>query len=154
MNSLPCEYLAPSTVQDQGGKGVSSVNHNEMAHTALVPGPAQDTVRSPMAHSSVEGSPLPSEWLNFSCGPFISGSSMEPISLSLTSNSFNTALLLAHASIKRVGNMHALSVNESCMDFGSNDCKVVLKSRKGYVPKVFSTPLRAQVVTHSAFTPQ
>lgn len=33
------------------------------------------------------------------------------------------------------------------------DCKVVLKPRKGYVPKMFSTPFRAQVVTHSAFTP-
>lgn len=93
MNSLPCEYLAPSTVQDQGGKGVSSVNITEMAHTALVPGPAQDTVRSPMAHSSGEGSPLSSEWLNLapqpSCGPFTSGSSMEPISVSLTSTTLS-----------------------------------------------------------------
>lgn len=49
--------------------------------------------------------------------------------------------------------MHALSVSESCADFGSNDCKVVLKLRKGYVPTELSTQFRAQVITLSAFPP-
>ncbi len=32
------------------------------------------------------------------------------------------------------------------MEFGPNDYKVVLKPRFGYVPKVLSTPFRAQVI--------
>lgn len=66
---------------------------------------------------------------------------------------YKTVLLLALASVKRVGDMHALSVSNSCMDFGPGDCKVVLKPRKGYVPKVLSTPFRDQVITLSAFAP-
>lgn len=33
------------------------------------------------------------------------------------------------------------------LEFGPNDCKVVLKPRCGYVPKELSTPFRAQVIT-------
>ncbi len=58
-----------------------------------------------------------------------------------------TALLLALASVKRVGNLQALYVNASCLEFGPNDCKVVLQPRSGYVPKVLSNPFRAQVIS-------
>ncbi|KAL0177455.1 hypothetical protein M9458_026349, partial [Cirrhinus mrigala] len=38
----------------------------------------------------------------------------------------------------------------SCLEFGPGDSKVILKPRHGYVPKVPSTPFRAQVITLSA----
>ncbi len=59
--------------------------------------------------------------------------------------SLKTALLLALASVKQVGNLQALSVSASCLEFGPNDCKVVLQPRSGYVPKLLSTPFRAQI---------
>ncbi len=58
-----------------------------------------------------------------------------------------TALLMAQASIKRVGDLQALSVSASCLEFGPNDCKVVLQPRSGYVLKVLSTPFRAQFIS-------
>ncbi|KAI2668512.1 hypothetical protein H4Q32_005247 [Labeo rohita] len=47
----------------------------------------------------------------------------------------------------RVGNLHALSVGTSCLEFQPNDCKVIHSD----VPKVFSTPFRGQVITLLAF---
>ncbi len=41
----------------------------------------------------------------------------------------------------------------SCLEFGPNDSKVVLKPRLGYVPKVLSTPFGAQVIAFSTFSP-
>ncbi len=67
--------------------------------------------------------------------------------------SLKTALLLALASVKRVGDLQALSISPACLEFGPNDSKVVLKPRHGYVPKVLSTPFRAQVITLSALPP-
>ncbi len=46
-----------------------------------------------------------------------------------------------------------LSISPACLEFGPNDSKVVLKPRHGYVPKVLSTPFRAQVITLSALPP-
>ncbi len=40
-----------------------------------------------------------------------------------------------------------------CTEGGPNDSKVILKPRHGYVPKVLSTPFRAQVITLSALPP-
>ncbi|KAL0150170.1 hypothetical protein M9458_054597 [Cirrhinus mrigala] len=48
-----------------------------------------------------------------------------------------TALLLAVASVKGMGDLQALLVNPAFLEFGPNDSKVVLKPRQGYVPKVF-----------------
>ncbi len=67
-------------------------------------------------------------------------------STDLRSLSLKTALLLALASVKRVED----STSPACLEFGPNDSKVVLKPRHGYVPKVLSTPFRAQVITLSA----
>ncbi len=61
--------------------------------------------------------------------------------------SFKTALLLAVASVKSVGDLQALSVSASCLEFGPSDCKVILWPRSGYVPKVLTTPFRAQVIS-------
>ncbi|KAI2646365.1 Gag-Pol polyprotein [Labeo rohita] len=60
---------------------------------------------------------------------------------------------LALASVKRMGDLQALSVSPSCLEFGPGDSKVILKLRHGYVPKVPSTPFRAQVITLSALPP-
>ncbi len=77
------------------------------------------------------------------------GPPFEPLqSSSLRAISLKTALLLALASVKR-GDLEALSVNPACLEFGPNDSKVVLRPRLGYVPKVFSTPFRAQVMALS-----
>ncbi len=64
-----------------------------------------------------------------------------------------TALLLALASLKRMGDLHALSVSPSCLKFGPNNSKIILKPRHGYIPKVLLTPFRAQVITLSALLP-
>ncbi len=81
----------------------------------------------------------------------LKGPPFEPLqSANLRSLSLKTALLLALASVKRVGDLQALSISPACLEFGPNDSKVILKPRHGYVPKVLSTPFRAQVITLSA----
>lgn len=50
-------------------------------------------------------------------------------------------------SFSRVVDLQALSVSTSCLEFGRNDCKVILQPHIGYVPKVFSTPFRANVIS-------
>ncbi len=84
----------------------------------------------------------------------LKGPPFEPLqSTDLRSLSLKTALLLALASVKQVGDLQALSTSPACLEFGPNDSKVVLKPRHGYVPKVLSTPFRAQVITLSALPP-
>ncbi len=55
-------------------------------------------------------------------------------------------LLLALTSLKRVGDLQAFSVSETCMDFAPGLVKVTLRPRPGYIPKVLSTSFRSQVV--------
>ncbi len=62
-------------------------------------------------------------------------------------------LLLALTSLKRVGDLQALSVSEMCMDFALGLVKVTLRPRPGYVPKVLSTLFHSQVVTLNSFHP-
>ncbi len=82
----------------------------------------------------------------------LKGPPFEPLqSSSLRVFSLKTALLLALASVKR--DLRAFSINPVCLEFGSNDSKVIRKPRLSYVPKVLSTPFRAQVMTLSAFPP-
>ncbi|ROL45983.1 hypothetical protein DPX16_15542 [Anabarilius grahami] len=64
--------------------------------------------------------------------------------------SMKTLLLVALASIKRVGDLQSFSVDESCLEFGPGDSHVVLRPRPGYVPKVPTTPFRDQVVSLQA----
>ncbi len=78
----------------------------------------------------------------------------EPLqTVSLRELLLKTALLLTIASVKRVGDLQALSVNADYMQFGLGDCNATLKPRLGYVPKS-PKPFRAQVVALSAFTPE
>ncbi|KAL0176922.1 hypothetical protein M9458_029252, partial [Cirrhinus mrigala] len=46
--------------------------------------------------------------------------------------------------------LHAFSVSETCLEFGSADSRVTLRPRPGYVPKVPTTPFRDQVVNLQA----
>ncbi len=84
----------------------------------------------------------------------LKGPPFEPLqSSSLRVLSLKTALLLALASVKRVGDLQAISVNPACLEFGPNDSKVILIPRLVYVPKVLSTPFRAQFIVLAAFYP-
>ncbi len=74
----------------------------------------------------------------------LKGPPFEPLqSTNLRSLSLKTALLLALASVKRVGDLQALSISPACLEFGPNDSKVVLKPRHGYVPKVLFNPVQS-----------
>ncbi|KAL0152350.1 hypothetical protein M9458_052073 [Cirrhinus mrigala] len=81
------------------------------------------------------------------------GPPFEPlVSVELKFLSLKTALLTTLASIKRVGDLQAFSVNEACLEFGPADSHVVL--RPGCVPKVPTTPFRDQVVNLQALPPE
>ncbi len=84
----------------------------------------------------------------------LKGPPFEPLqSSSLRVLSLKNALLLALMSVKRIGDLQALSVNPACLEFGPNDSKVILKPRLGYVPRVLSTLFRAQVLELSVLSP-
>ncbi len=75
----------------------------------------------------------------------------EPLqSVELKFLSLKTVLLTALASVKRVGDLQAFSVDDSCLEFGPADSHVVLRPRPGYVPKVPTTPFMDQVVNLQA----
>ncbi len=77
----------------------------------------------------------------------------EPLtSVGLKELSFKTTLLLALASAKRIGDLHAFSVDSDCIRFGPGDCSVTLRPRMGYVPKSLSTPFKTQTVSLSALS--
>ncbi|KAI2645877.1 Tyrosine recombinase slr0733 [Labeo rohita] len=83
------------------------------------------------------------------------GPPFEPLgSVELKFLSLKTALLTALASIKRVGDLQAFSVNEACLEFGPADSHVILRPRPGYVPKVPTTPFRDQVANLQALPPE
>ncbi len=56
----------------------------------------------------------------------------EPLtSVGLKELSLKTTLLLALASAKRIGDLHAFSVDSDCIRFGPGDCSVTLRPRMG-----------------------
>ncbi len=59
-------------------------------------------------------------------------------------------LLATLATVKRVGDLQAFSVDDSCLEFGPGNSHVILRPRPGYVPKVPTTPFRDQVVNLQA----
>ncbi len=73
-------------------------------------------------------------------------------SVGLKELSLKTTLLLALASAKRIGDLHAFSVDSDCIRFGPGDCSVTLRPRMGYVPKSLSTPFKTQTVSLSALS--
>ncbi len=60
-----------------------------------------------------------------------------------------SALLLALASAKRIGDLHAFSVDSDCIHFGPGDCGVTFWPRITCL-KSLSTPFRTQTVSLSA----
>ncbi len=77
----------------------------------------------------------------------------EPLtSVGLKELSLKTTLLLALASAKRIGDLHAFSVDSDCIRFGPGDCSVTLRPRMGYVPKSLSTAFKTQTVSLSALS--
>ncbi len=94
----------------------------------------------------------PGSWIRPVSSLSLSGPPFESLQ-SVDLQSLKTALLLALASVKRMGDLQALSVSPNCLEFGPGDSKVVLKPRHGYIPKVLFTPFRAQVITLSALPP-
>ncbi len=80
--------------------------------------------------------------------------SFEPLqSVDLHPLTLKTALLLALVLVKHMGDLQVPSVSPSCLEFGPNESKIVLKPRHEYIPKVLLTPFRAQVITLSALPP-
>ncbi len=79
------------------------------------------------------------------------GAPFEPLqSVELKFLSLKTVLLSALATVKRVGDLQAFSVDDSCLEFGPADSHVVLRPQPGYVPKVPTMPFRDQVVNLQA----
>ncbi len=62
-----------------------------------------------------------------------------------------SALLLALASAKRIGDLHAFSVDSDCIHFGPGDCGVTLWPRITCL-KSLSTPFRTQTVSLAALS--
>ncbi len=61
----------------------------------------------------------------------------EPLkSVDLHPLTLKTALLLALASVKHMGDLQVLSVSPTCLEFDPGNSKVILKPRHGYLPKV------------------
>ncbi len=77
----------------------------------------------------------------------------EPLqSVDLRPLMLKTALLLP--SVKSGRSAGATSATSPfCLEFRPNDTKIVQKPRHGHIPKVLSTPFRAQVITLSALPP-
>ncbi len=70
------------------------------------------------------------------------------------SHKMKTLLLLALTSIKRVGDLHAFSVDDSCLKFGPAEFQIILRPRPGYVPKVPTSPFGDQVVSLRVLPPE
>ena len=64
---------------------------------------------------------------------------------------FKTIFLLAISSLKRVGDLQALSVSPTCLEFAPGMVKAFLYPKQGYVPKVPTNIPRPIVL--QAFSP-
>ncbi|KAI2650580.1 putative aspartoacylase [Labeo rohita] len=76
------------------------------------------------------------------------------VSVKLKFLSLKTTLLTALASVKRVGDLQAFSVNKACLEFRPADSHVIQRPRPSYVPKVPTTPFRDQVVNLQVLPPK
>ncbi|XDV34342.1 hypothetical protein PO909_004509 [Leuciscus waleckii] len=71
----------------------------------------------------------------------------EPIhSVELKLLSLKSALLLALTTAKRVSELHALSVHNSCMQFAMDYSRVTFKTNPAFVPKVSESALACKEV--------
>src|SRR4029434_4954509 len=84
----------------------------------------------------------------------LTGPPFEPLeTVDIKFVSLKIALLLALASAKRVGDMQALSVNPSYLQFSIAGDKVVMRPNAAYTPKVVATPFRNQVIELAVVSP-
>ncbi|XP_073683991.1 uncharacterized protein [Garra rufa] len=84
----------------------------------------------------------------------LSRAPFEPIDSSdLKLLSLKTALLLALSTAKRISELHALSVHNSCMQFAMDCSRVSLKTNPAFVPKVSDSALACNQVDLIAFHP-
>ncbi len=61
----------------------------------------------------------------------------EPLELATTKNlTFKMVFLLAITSLKRVGDLQALAISPTCLEFAPGGVKAILHPKPGYVPKV------------------
>ncbi|KAL0152541.1 hypothetical protein M9458_052264, partial [Cirrhinus mrigala] len=173
----PSEPPCTDPVQDQGGRGAGSAGCAVLAHPDLVCRPHAPRGSPSLEDSPEEGPSFSGDGHNLAPASRpveptrvapgrdmvdlsvalqgLRGPPFEPlVSVELKFLSLKTALLTALASIKRVGDLQAFSVNEACLEFGPADSHVVLRPRPGYVPKVPTTPFRDQVVNLQALPPE
>ncbi len=76
----------------------------------------------------------------------------EPLELAMAKNlTFKMVFLLAITSLKRVGDLQALAISPTCLEFAPGGVKAILHPRPGYVPKVPSNVARPVVL--QAFHP-
>ncbi len=71
---------------------------------------------------------------------------------SLARSTLKMVHLKALSSLKRVGDLQALSISPSCMGFAPGLVKVLLLPRPDYAPKVASNPFRFQQVVLEALS--
>lgn len=84
----------------------------------------------------------------------LTGPPFEPLSeVDMKLVSLKTAFLLALVSAKRIGDIQALSVSSTCMQFSGAGDKVIMRPNAAYTPKVVSTPFRNQVIELVSFSP-
>ena len=77
----------------------------------------------------------------------LTGPPFEPLdTVDIKFVSLKTALLLALTSAKRVGDIQALSVSPSCLQFSIAGDRVVMRPNAAYTPKVVETPFCNQVI--------
>ncbi|XP_024865142.1 uncharacterized protein LOC108244802 [Kryptolebias marmoratus] len=78
----------------------------------------------------------------------------EPLEgISMKFLTLKTALLLALTTAKRVGELHALSVSPTCLQWAPGLSKVCLRPNPAFVPKVMETSYRCSMVELPAFHP-
>ncbi|XP_058483844.1 uncharacterized protein LOC131459867 [Solea solea] len=84
----------------------------------------------------------------------LSGLPFEPLEFAdLKVLSLKTILLLALTSASRIGELHALSVHDSCMQFSADYGKVILRPNPAFVPKVSDSAYSCSTLELLAFHP-
>ncbi len=133
-------------LQDRFASGLSSSTLNVyMVAIAAHHSPVgdQSLVRNPLVtrfirgNQEAEASGTPKNaYLGFGCG-FLSKAPFEPLEeVPLRFLTVKTAFLLATSSLKRVGDLQALSVAPLCLEFAPGMVRAFLYRRLEYVPKV------------------
>ena len=100
----------------------------------------------PAAHSRVPTWDLAVVLEGLAEAPFEPLESAEAKNLTL-----KVAFLLAITSLRRVGDLQALAIMPTCLEFAPGGVKAILHPRPGYVPKVPSSVARSVVL--QAFHP-